>query len=394
MLRAGQTNRKGASVRTSATAAKYLRLHLADNVGPLTLNRLLEHFGGVDAVLEASEAALQQVAGIGTGTAREIFRKCRSDDADRQIERAERAGIRIICREDEMYPRLLRQIPDPPVCLYVRGQLLPEDDFAVAVVGSRRSTTYGQEQARRFGYLLAQNGLTVVSGMAMGIDSCAHRGALSAGGRTVAVLGSGLLNVYPPRNRDLLEQIVESGAAISELPLDASPDASNFPRRNRIIAGMSYGVLVVEGHSRSGSLITARYAAEYDREVFAIPGRIDVPNHDGPNRLIRDQHAKLVMSLEDILEELHFGDALKPHLRPDPAQPQPRPVGNLSPAERAICSVLGPEAISLDQVCELTGLSAAEAASSLTMLQLKGVVRRVPGNLFVAVIREAGGAGS
>ncbi len=374
---------------TSENAVKHLRLHLADGVGPITFTQMMDYFGSVDRILGAPAAALREIEGVGTKTAEAIARARDSDEAGEELALAAEHGVQLLCREDDGYPLGLRHIADPPICLYVKGSLDRADAVSVAVVGSRRASHYGLEQARRFGQLLGQAGLTVVSGLARGIDSAAHRGALDVAGRTVAVLGNGLSAIYPPEHAELAEQIAASGAVVSELPMATAPEAGHFPRRNRIIAGMGLGVVLIEGAKNSGALITARLATEYNREVFALPGRVDLPNSLGANALIRDGQAKLVVGLEDILDELgeageilagkEVRDATEAPLRPPPP--------NLSDTERKVLAVLArDEAIGLDAICELACVDPAQAASALTMLQLKGAVRQLPGSLFVSLV--------
>lgn len=364
----------------------YLRLHLADAIGPVMLGRLIKHFGTVDAVLAASMGELMQVEGIGERRARSVFEARSNPAADRELEKAAAAGVRIVCWEDPDYPPQLRHCSDPPVCLYVRGSFTPEDAVAIAVVGSRKCSRYGYEQARRFGALLAGAGFTVVSGLARGVDGYAHEGALSTGGRTIAVLGSGVDVIYPPEHQDLAERIMASGAVVSEDPLGSPPSAESFPRRNRIIAGMCLGVLVVEANKRSGALITARLASEYNREVFAIPGRVDTPTAVGPNDLIRAGAAKLVASLEDILDEL--GSVGKTMGQPPvgAASAEPDLFGGIAAAlsreELAVLTALGDEELFVDDLVAACGLGAAQTISRLTMLQLKGAVVALPGNRF------------
>ncbi|HRX86294.1 MAG TPA: DNA-processing protein DprA, partial [Phycisphaerae bacterium] len=294
---------------------------------------------------------------------------------------------RIICWEDPDYPPQLRHCSDPPVCLYVRGTLTPEDAVAIAVVGSRKCSRYGYEQAQRFGALLAGAGFTVVSGLARGVDGYAHEGALSAGGRTVAVLGSGVDVIYPPEHKDLAEKVTARGAILSEDPLGSPPSTESFPRRNRIIAGMCLGVLVVEANKRSGALITARLASEYNREVFAIPGRVDTATAFGPNDLIRKGAAKLVACLDDILDEL--GAVGKTMGRPAGAPDAPGGLfgggvaAALSPSERTILDTLADEEVYVDEIVARCGFATAQTISCLTTLQLKGAVVALPGNRFV-----------
>lgn len=314
-----------------------------------------------------------------------------SDDADREIALAAENDVRIICPEDDEYPPLLKHTPDGPICLYIKGRLQRQDGVALAIVGSRKPSYYGQEQARGFAEALAQAGLTIVSGLAYGVDAAAHQGAIAAGGRTVAVLGNGLCDTYPPEHRQLADRIQQAGAVVSELPMQTAPDAGNFPRRNRIIVGMSLGALIVEGSERSGAMITARYASEYNREVFALPGRIDCATSRGPNSLIREGAARLVTCVADILDELgEVGKAL----RGDPASPQaagqtelPFPMPTLTPNEERILSVLDTDPLPIEMIVDSSGLSAAATAAALTTLQLKRLVKQLPGGRFIVLTR-------
>jgi len=375
----------------------YLRWALTDGVGPLLFSRLLVQFGDAERALGAAASELQLVKGIGEETAGRILRGPAQETLEREIEEASRHGVRIICRADPDYPEGLKRIPDGPIVLYVKGELRPTDAIALAIVGSRRCTIYGSEQARRFGELLAGAGFTVVSGLARGIDAFAHHGAVDAGGRSIAVMGCGLTEVYPPENAALAQKILENGAWVTELPMQAAVRAENFPSRNRIIAGMTLGTLVVEAAARSGALITARLASEYNREVFAVPGRVQDPMSFGTNALIRDGAAKLVMSLEDILDELgEVGErmrrvidtgASRASATNDAAQSEEpgaaRPPGPLSAAESRVYEILGYDPVLQDVVLRAAELPAGEVLAALTALELKGLVRRLPGNLVV-----------
>lgn len=385
----------------SGTGRTYLRWALTDGVGPLTFSRLLVQLGDPARALGASAATLQTVKGIGPGKAEAVARSRDSAAADEEIEAAAAAGVRILCRADADYPEGLRRIPDAPIVLYVKGELRATDALALAIVGSRRCTIYGSEQARRFGELLAGAGFTVVSGLARGIDAFAHHGAVEAGGRSIAVMGRGLTDVYPPENRALAEQLLASGAWVSELPLRAAVRAENFPGRNRIIAGMTLGTLVVEAARRSGALITARLAMEYNREVFAVPGRVQDPMSQGTNGLIRDGAAKLVTDLDDILDGLgEVGRSMRPAAAPgsgaagaaggggaggpagggDRPEP-PRPA--LSAAEQRVYAVIGYDPLLQDAVIRAAELPPGEVLGALTALELRGLIRRLPGNLVL-----------
>jgi DNA processing protein len=344
---------------------------------------MLRELGGIDAVLGAGVALLSSVERIGGKTAEQIARGRDGGAAAAELARAGRRGVRVLCLEDAEYPAALKKIPDAPACLYVRGRLVRQDALALAIVGARRCTRYGAEQAERFGALAGSAGMTIVSGMARGIDGCAHRGALAAGARTIAVLGCGLNHLYPPDAHDLSLEIVEHGALLSELPMDVAPDAKNFPPRNRIISGLSMGVLVIEAARRSGALITARLAVEYDRESFALPGRVDSAASQGCHELIQTGGAKLVWCLEDILDEFgatgrHLLAAAEPQ---EAAQPD-GPALKLDAPEQAIVGALQTDPMSVEALCDVTGMAPAKVAAALTGLQLKGVVRREAGDVY------------
>ena len=286
---------------------RLILLNLIPDVGSTPLRRLLDQFGDLDRVWQAGVRELRQVEGIGPLLAQRIAAGCRNERlVGEEVALAQRAGVRIVTLEDADYPTLLREIPDPPLVLYVRGTLPDPAAPAVAIVGSRHASRYGVEIAERLAYDLALRGLTVISGLARGIDGAAHRGALKAQGRTLAVLGNGLSRIYPPEHEPLAKQIVEQGAVISEYPMQMAPLAQNFPRRNRLISGLSLGVVIVEAAQRSGALITADMALEQGREVFAVPGPITRRTSQGTHHLLK-QGARLVTSAEDILEELSLG---------------------------------------------------------------------------------------
>jgi DNA processing protein len=374
---------------------RLLQLHQASDVGPIRLRRLLNHFGSVEAVFAASRAALQRVEGIGERISDAIFRARDADNLEAEIARAADCGVRIVCLEDPDYPKALLQMPDSPACLYVRGRIEPQDAVAIAIVGTRACSHYGREQAHRFGELLGAAGFTVVSGLARGIDGYAHRGALQAGGRTIAVLGNGLSRIYPAEHTDLAREIEHHGAVISELPIDAAPEAKNFPGRNRIIAGLSLGVLVIEAGVRSGALITARQALDYNREVFALPGRIDRPELTaGVNGFIRDGNAKLVTCLDDILDELaEVGEIMR---RGEKADTESSKVAEQSEdmsspgagpqydseQERLVCEALYGGAEDADALAAASNLEIPRVMTILTALELKGRIKRLPGNRF------------
>jgi len=371
----------------SEMARRYLRLHLCRGVGPIRAARLVEAFGGIDPVLTATAARLQTVEGIGPKIAQAIVAGRSEADVEREIQLATAHGVHIICREDETYPELLRRIPDPPACLYIRGTVQREDNVGFGIVGARHATHYGVEQAERFAARAATVGMTVHSGLARGIDTAAHRGALTAGGRTIAVIGCGLCHLYPPDAGDLANEIAKNGCVMSELPMAVAPEPGNFPARNRIIAGMSLGVLVVEAAQRSGALITARLANEYNREVFALPGRVDAPQSAGCHHLIRAGGAQLVTKFEDILDELGpTGDILRSDFEEKTPSEQPSTdavPANLSSDERAVLATISGDPLPVESICEACGIPPGQVAVAVTTLQLKGLVRRTDGDLFM-----------
>ena len=361
----------------------YVRLHLADGVGAILSGRLIDAFGSIDDVWAGGASQWRKVDGIGPKLVDAISAV---SDADVQRELADAAdiGAAVLCSEDEAYPVALKTIFDYPRVLYVRGALEPADAVAMAVVGSRRCTHYGLEQAERFGQLLARAGFTVVSGGARGIDSGAHRGALAVGGRTIAVMGCGLGEVYPPENADLYEQIVSEGrgAIVSELPVQTAVLGGNFPKRNRIISGLSLGAVIVEAARRSGSLITARIANEQGRAVFALPGRVDSPLSQGTNELIREG-VTLVQNLDDVLE--HLGPVGAEMTEPEdqtPLEDMPIPAG-LDEIESALLAAMGIDAVGLDELVSRASVPVGRAISAMTMLTLRGLVQQKPGNVFV-----------
>ncbi len=368
--------------------ASWLTLIRAEGVGPILFHKLTQHFGTPQRVLGATVDQLTQVEGIGPKTAAGILSCTKQFDSDKELQLAEELGVYLIHTEDPRYPVLLKRIYDPPPVLYIKGQLSRSHNLALAIVGSRHCSLYGQEQASRLAHLLASAGFTIVSGMARGIDTAAHQGALSAKGQTVAVQGCGLARVYPPENKRLYELISASGACISEFPLNYEALAENFPARNRTIAGLSLATLVVEAGYRSGALITARCALENDREVMAVPGRIDSPLSKGPHQLLR-QGATLVESIDDIIEALGpVSRQLQEHI--DSLPEASGTVGaidietlNLSPPEKTIYACLSKDPVHIDHIIQETRLPTGTVTASLVSLQLKGMVKNVPGNRFI-----------
>ncbi len=354
-----------------------VRLALVPGVGSRTYHLLVARFGTPDGVFQASGEDLAGVPGVGPRLIRGIRQPPAVEEAAAVLDECSRLGIDVVWEEHPRYPRLLREIPDPPPLLFVRGELKPEDELAIAVVGTRHASHYGLTMAERLAGGMARAGLTVVSGLARGIDAAAHRGALAAGGRTVAVLGSGVDNVYPPEHANLAEDILQQGALVSEFPPRAAPHGGRFPQRNRIISGMSLGTVVVEAGEKSGALITARHAMEQNREVFAVPGRADQLQARGCHRLLRDG-AALVESPEDVLEQL--GPLVRPVKAGDAVVRKPLEL-TLNPIERQILQVLGDDPVPIDRLIDTTALSASQVLATLSVLEMRRLVRRVGGTM-------------
>jgi DNA processing protein len=351
----------------------WVALAMAPGVGSILFKRLTEAFGGPVGVFHATSKDLERVEGVGPKVVASLKRFGWKGQVEKELRNVEKVGARLVSWDDEEYPPYLKEIYDPPPLLYVLGCLIPQDRRAVAIVGSRYPTTYGQMFAERIALGLSQRGITLVSGLARGIDSSAHRGALTAGGRTIGVLGCGIDIIYPPENRKLFDQVAAQGAILSEFPLGTPPDSDHFPIRNRVISGISLGVVVVEATLRSGSLITARFALDQGREVFAVPGNADSARSAGTNRLIREG-AKLVTQAEDILEEISI--ASQPAL-----EVPPRP--KLTDEEARIFSILGPQSMHIDQVIALSALPSAQVSVTLLSLELAGHIKQLPGMRFI-----------
>jgi DNA processing protein len=351
----------------------WLALALAPDIGPRAACGLVERFGTPDAVLDASEDALRAagvscaaVAGIRRGRAL----------APVEAARLARADAALVTLGDAGYPARLRQVPDPPLALTVRGTLGDADEPAVAVVGTRRASEYGRRLADEIARGLAQAGITVVSGLAAGIDAAAHRGALAAGGRTIAVLGTGIDRVYPSWHVDLARAIAAQGALVTEFACGVEPRPHHFPRRNRVISGLSLGTVVIEAAERSGSLITAAFAVQQNRQVYAVPGPLGVAGHRGPHRLIQEG-AKLLTRVEDIVDDL------APQLRPRLVARRAAAVAaTLTAPEQCVLDALGAEARHVDDVIRAVAMQPGPALELLLALELRGVVKQLPGKRF------------
>lgn len=358
-------------------ADAFLTLHLVSGIGPVRAKRLRERFGSIERVLLARPSDLKTVEGIGPELAEKIASWETSTDVEKERKWAEELGLTIITQADDAYPPSLAEIYDPPLVLYVKGKIPETWPRGVAVVGSRETSHYGLETAKKLSYQIAYAGVPVISGLARGIDTSAHMGALAAKGPTWAVLGCGLDQMYPPENDALAAKIVESGGCvISELPLGTSPDKRTFPMRNRIVSGLSFGCLVIEAGRQSGALITARQALDQGRQVFAVPGRIDNPLAQGCHQLIKDG-AKLVEGVEDILAELEFLIPMK-----EVATPRPLPA-NLSGDEEKVYAAIELDETPIDAITQRTGLTAGAVSSTLLRLEMKKLVKQLPGKLFV-----------
>jgi DNA processing protein len=358
-----------------------IQLAMVPGVGPHISQALLERFGSAGRALGASRGELLSVAGVGPKIAEKISQARQEFDASAELALCRRMGVSVVSRGDPDYPPPLENIPDPPGLLYVKGAILPRDQLAIAVVGSRHCTAYGLRIAERLSSALARTGFTVVSGLARGIDAAAHRGAIKAGGRTIAILANGLASVYPPEHDELARSVAEAGALVSEMPMRQSALAGLFTQRNRIISGLSLGVLVVEATPRSGSLSTASHAMEQNREVFAVPGPADSMASRGCHRLIRDG-ARLVETVDDILEEL---GPLVQEVRTAPEEPPVRHPAELalSDLERSLLGHLDDHPMAVDDLIARTGMTAGQVMATLSVLELKRLVRRMPGHRFV-----------
>lgn len=363
-------------------------LNMVEQVGPVRLRHLLRFFEDPAAVLRAPRDSLLRVPGIGPETADAIVSWEQSVDLKAELDRAQRLGCRILIGEDDEYPPLLREIYDPPIVLYVRGRLTTEDRNAIAIVGSRHSTPYGIEAARRLAYQLGLIGITVVSGGARGIDTAAHQGTLAAGGRTICVFGTGMDRVFPAENIALFERAAENGAILTQFHFGRPADKQTFPIRNRIVAGMTLGTVVVEANLASGALITAKFAADYGRQVFAVPGRIDSPRSKGCHELIR-QGARLCEGAEDILGEFEYLFPAR-NREASPAETGILPALHLSEREQAVLATLEQGEAHLDTIIRQSHLPASTVSATLLGLEMKRLIQQLPGKRFAKNLRVLG----
>jgi len=366
----------------------HVRLACVPGIGSRLRRLLLERFGTPDGVFAASPAEIASVGRISRKLAAALPALADDSTADDVIALCRKRSVDILLEGSSGYPALLSRIDDPPGLLFVRGEILPQDSLAVAIVGARHATTYGLTVAERLGAGLARAGYTVVSGLARGIDAAAHRGALKAGGRTIAVLGSGVLSIYPPEHVDLAHEVVDAGAVISELPPLTAPQQGTFPQRNRIVSGLSLGVVVVQAADRSGALITARLATEQGREVFAVPGPIDCRLSRGSHQLIRDG-AKLVESVDDILEE--FGPLFETATTADGRAVKSAAELQLGDVEQRVLDTYDALAegesrpLSIDDIVDSSGLAASQVLATIGVLEMRRLIRRLPGNQIARI---------
>lgn len=356
----------------------WIGFNLVKGIGPVRLQALLDHFGSIQSAWNAHVADLQ-AAGLNQKTIESFLQVRNNQDLAAYYEKISSEGIQVLCWEDDAYPVRLKNIPHPPPVMYIRGDLLAEDHWAVAIVGTRRVTSYGRQVTEQVAAYLARQGITVISGLARGVDGTAHHTALQNGGRTIAVLGCGVDQIYPPEHRQLADKILQNGAIISDYPPGTPPDAVNFPPRNRLISGLSAAVVVVEAGETSGALITATFAAEQGKDVFAVPGGIYSPQSKGTNRLIQ-QGASPLLNPVDILDQMDIH-----HVE------QFKQASLLLPAdevESTLLKIIQLEPMQIDDIKAQSGLAVEKISAGLTMLELKGLVRQVNGSAYQAIMED------
>jgi DNA processing protein len=356
----------------------WIAFTLVKGIGSVRFRSLLDYFGQADTAWNASAGALRQ-AGLSSKIIQNLIEVRTNISLEKVWQRIQDLGISVLTWEDESYPRRLMEIDQPPPVLYVRGEIRPEDEWSVAVVGTRRVTAYGRQIAEEVAVTLARNGVTVISGLARGVDAIAHQAALEAGGRSLAIMGNGVDRIYPPENRRLAEQIISRGALVSDYPPGTPPDASNFPPRNRIISGLSLAVVIVEAGDTSGALITASFAADQGREVFAVPGNITAPQSKGTNRLIFNG-ARPLLDPREVLEVLELTMVYQ--------QQEARVILPSDALEAQLYAAIRNEPLHVDEICAQTNLAIEQVTSTLALMELKGMVRQVGGMQYVG-IRES-----
>ena len=358
----------------------FMRLSLVNGVGPKLLAGLIDHFGCAEAALKATLSQLGQVTRIGPKLSTLIRDSSQGDLADRVFKHCSDNGIRMVLAGDAEFPRLLSELPDPPVMLFVRGTFHKNDQLSIAMVGTRHCTSYGRTMAERISKALARYGITIVSGLARGIDAICHRGAIESGGRTIAVLGSSVTDIYPPEHKELADQVAEHGVLISETHPFAKPKAGVFPQRNRIISGLSLGTIVVEAADRSGSLITARHAGEQGRDLFAVPGPATSRMSRGCNQLIRDG-AILIQDAEDVIE--HLGPLVEKASLGDGNVVHHATELQLNEVEQAVLQAIECMPTDIDQVISTSKLPVSRVLSTLSVLEMRGLIQRLSGRTVV-----------
>lgn len=361
--------------------AELFLLLSVDGIGPGKIRNLLAKLKSTKNILSSDYQSLLNVEGISTNLAKKIHKASLDrTDAEKftetELKKLEKVGGKIVTIWDEEYPLLLKKIYDPPILFYLLGEIKEQDQYSLSIVGTRQPTNYGKVQAEKVAMDLSKQGITIVSGMARGIDSIAHNSALKSGGRTIAVIGSGLDVIYPPENKKLFDKISENGAVISEFSLGTKPDAQNFPRRNRIISGLSLGVIVIETGVTGGAMQTASFALDQNREVFALPGNVGVKQSEGTNLLIQKSEAELLISAEDVITELEL--KLKPIL----GKNIPKQQIDLTLFEEKIINVLNSEPLQIDKIALLTSMTTSDCLVNLLSLEFKGLVKQLPGKMF------------
>jgi DNA processing protein len=354
--------------------AYWIGFNLVRGIGAVCMKNLLDYYGDLEIAWNAPAGGLIS-AGLPARVVENFFQVRGSVDLEKVMEKIIAQGVKVYTWNDEVYPKRLKEISQPPPVLFAKGSINVEDDWAVSVVGTRRVTPYGRQVATEIARFLAENGVTVVSGLARGVDAIAHQSALQAGGRTIAVLGSGVDVIYPPEHRKLAEEIAAQGAVISDYPMGTQPDSTNFPPRNRIIAGLSLATIVVEAGETSGALITAKFAVDQGREVFAVPGSILTPQSEGTNHLI-EEGARPLLRMNEILEVLKLENI--------PEKQANRKSINASAGEKKLLQYLDQEPKYIDEICNLSGLPIQEVSATLTMMELKGLVTHLGGMNYVA----------
>jgi len=364
----------------------WLAINKVPNLGPVTIKKLWDHYGNIKAVWEADEKSIWRIEGLSKPAVKAFVENRSKIDLNAELDAVNNKKIKAYAIEDEGYPVLLKNIYDPPPVLYVRGSILKSDEKALAIVGTRKASRHGLEFAKKLAAELASLNITIVSGFATGIDTAAHHGALEAKGRTIAVFGCGVDIIYPPGNMNLVDKIEASGAMVSEFPMGTGTEKGNFPRRNRIISGLSLGVIVVEGHYDSGAMITAKQALEQGREVFAVPGNVELDQSKGPHWLIK-QGAKLVESVDDVLEELKSQIPSTKSQTISKSQYQnsntERSYSDLSSAEQKIVAVLSFDPKHIDAISSETGFSTSQVSGMLMVLEINKIIKQLPGKLFI-----------